>query len=261
MAPPLLALAFCAIWLNVQGPVVAGARATDSHSPVAPQSTPPPTPTGNGLGTGAGGGIGDAEGAAPDPAEAIYRRSDVTKQARILSKPQPGYTEQARENLASGTIRLSIVLATSGKVIKVRPLGQLPDGLTEAAIEAARRIQFDPAIKDGKPVSQYQLVEYHFNIYVDEKDPRLKSHAMILDKPEPEYTDLARQHKVHGTVILQLLLSPNGTVRVEQVLQGLSDGLTEAAAAAASKIKFTPAVSKAGNTVGQYYRVEYKFKL
>ncbi|MBA3323229.1 MAG: energy transducer TonB, partial [Pyrinomonadaceae bacterium] len=39
------------------------------------------------------------------------------------------------------------------------------DGLTEKAIEAARRITFTPAEKDGRPVSQYITLVYNFNIY------------------------------------------------------------------------------------------------
>jgi outer membrane biosynthesis protein TonB len=41
----------------------------------------------------------------------------------------------------------------------------LPDGLTEKAMEAARRIQFTPAEKDGRRVSQYATINYNFNIY------------------------------------------------------------------------------------------------
>jgi hypothetical protein len=41
----------------------------------------------------------------------------------------------------------------------------LPDGLTEACINAARKIKFIPAMKDGRFVSQYVTIEYNFNIY------------------------------------------------------------------------------------------------
>jgi outer membrane biosynthesis protein TonB len=37
--------------------------------------------------------------------------------------------------------------------------------LTEKAIEAAKRIQFIPAEKDGHKVSQYVVISYNFNIY------------------------------------------------------------------------------------------------
>jgi len=42
---------------------------------------------------------------------------------------------------------------------------ELKDGMTEAAIEAARNIRFFPAEKDGKPVSQWMTLEYNFNLY------------------------------------------------------------------------------------------------
>jgi hypothetical protein len=38
-----------------------------------------------------------------------------------------------------------------------------PDGLTEMAINVARRIKFIPATKDGRPVSTYLQLE--FNLY------------------------------------------------------------------------------------------------
>ena len=41
----------------------------------------------------------------------------------------------------------------------------LPDGLTEMTVSAARRILFFPAVMDGRRVSQYVVLEYNFNIY------------------------------------------------------------------------------------------------
>ena len=58
-----------------------------------------------------------------------------------------------------------MVLAADGTVQNIVPLATLPEGLTEQAIEAARDIEFKPASKDGRPVSQYVTVEYNFNIY------------------------------------------------------------------------------------------------
>jgi TonB family protein len=58
-----------------------------------------------------------------------------------------------------------MVFSSSGAVTGIRALSSLPYGLTEKAIAAARRIQFTPATKDGRAVSQYIQVEYNFNIY------------------------------------------------------------------------------------------------
>jgi TonB family protein len=95
----------------------------------------------------------------------LFAAKDVTRRANISYKPQPRYTSAARENNVTGTVRLRIVLGADGTVRDIAPLTFLPDGLTEQAIEAARNIEFTPASKDGRVVSQYATVEYNFNIY------------------------------------------------------------------------------------------------
>lgn len=94
----------------------------------------------------------------------IFAYAEVTTKARILSKPEPQFTEEARQNQIIGTVVLRAVLAADGKVRAIRPLATLPYGLTMAAIRVARSIKFSPAILNGKPVSQYIQIEYNFNL-------------------------------------------------------------------------------------------------
>ena len=63
----------------------------------------------------------------------------------------------------------------------------------------------------------------------------------ILYKPTPAYTEEARAKKVEGDVVLQVLFSASGEVKVLRVVQGLGYGLDEAAQSAARQIRFTPA--------------------
>jgi TonB family protein len=95
----------------------------------------------------------------------IYSGSEVSSKARILSKPEPQYTEEARKNQIVGTVVLRAVFTSSGQVSNLRAVSGLPFGLTERAIAAAREIKFDPATKDGRPVSMYIQLEYNFNLY------------------------------------------------------------------------------------------------
>ena len=91
---------------------------------------------------------------------------EVTKRAVIKSKPNPGYPPGARSYGVQGAVKLRIILGSEGKVRdKIEVLEGLPHGVTEEAIKAARRIKFEPAQKDGRPVSQYVTVIYHFNLY------------------------------------------------------------------------------------------------
>lgn len=147
--------------------------------------------TGNGIGTGKGGGIGPGEGGGIGPGRGgnigggdyheggggpggggggtdynrVFSGKDVTSKARILSKPEPQYTEEARKNQVTGTVVLKAVFSSSGQVTQIRAINGLPNGLTERAIAAARSIKFVPATKDGHPVSMWFQLEYNFNLY------------------------------------------------------------------------------------------------
>jgi TonB family protein len=146
--------------------------------------------TGNGIGTGTGGGIGPGEGGGLGPGRGgnigggdfnaggggpggggggdysrIFTGKDVTTKARLISKPEPQYTEDARKNQITGTVVLKVVFASSGSVTNIRTVSGLPYGLTERAIAAARLIKFVPATKDGHQVSMWMQLEYNFNLY------------------------------------------------------------------------------------------------
>jgi protein TonB len=91
--------------------------------------------------------------------------NEVTVRAVITSKPEPGFTEEARKENVTGIVRLRAVLSASGDVTNISVVKGLPGGLTERAISAAKQIRFRPAQKDGRTVSQYVTLEYNFNIY------------------------------------------------------------------------------------------------
>jgi TonB family protein len=64
----------------------------------------------------------------------------------------------------------------------------------------------------------------------------------ITFKPQPAYTDEARNLKLEGEVLLEVGFSANGTLHVNRVVRGLGHGLDEAAIAAANKMRFKPAL-------------------
>ena len=47
----------------------------------------------------------------------------------------------------------------------MRVVSGLPYGLTDRAIDAAKRIRFTPGLKDGKQVSIWMEWQYNFNLY------------------------------------------------------------------------------------------------
>lgn len=64
----------------------------------------------------------------------------------------------------------------------------------------------------------------------------------ITYKPNPVYTQEARDLKLEGEVLLEVTFWGNGTLHVNRVVRGLGHGLDEAAIAAANKIRFKPAL-------------------
>jgi TonB family protein len=131
-------------------------KATPSPLSKVPEkpSVPTPTPV-----------AADTPKTQPVDYNKAFSGKEVTQKARILSQPRAGYTDTARQNGISGTVTLRMVLAASGEVTNITVVSGLPDGLSEKAIAAARQIKFEPAMKDGRAVSQYIQVQYNFSIY------------------------------------------------------------------------------------------------
>jgi len=83
----------------------------------------------------------------------------------ILYREKAKYTEVARINHAQGTVVLNVVFSVEGEIKDIRVIRCLPDGLLQNAITAAQKIRFNPAIRNGTPVSVRGQLEFSFNLY------------------------------------------------------------------------------------------------
>lgn len=92
----------------------------------------------------------------------IFGDGEVQKRARVIDLPAAVYTDEARAGKTRGEVRLRMVLAYDGTVRNVFPIKSLSHGLTESAMEAARQIKFEPAIRNGEPASQFVTLVYEF---------------------------------------------------------------------------------------------------
>lgn len=89
--------------------------------------------------------------------EEILSGRDVATKLRILSKPEPRFSGTR----ASGTAMLHAVFSADGSVKHILVLHKVDPAFDRVCIEAAKTIQFTPAIKDGRAVSMILQVEYH----------------------------------------------------------------------------------------------------
>ena len=95
----------------------------------------------------------------------VYSGREVDKKLKLTEHPEPEYPAGANQKRLRGLVILRAVFASDGKVKNIEVLRDLPGGFTEKAIEAAKKIKFIPATKDGRFVSMWMQLEYNFNLY------------------------------------------------------------------------------------------------
>jgi TonB family protein len=84
--------------------------------------------------------------------------------------------------------------------------------------------------------------------------------VQITFKPNPVYTNEARQLRLEGEVLLEVMFGANSELKVNRVVRGLGHGLDEAAVDAANKIRFKPAM-RDGVTVDSTAVVHVSFQM
>jgi outer membrane biosynthesis protein TonB len=96
---------------------------------------------------------------------AVLRQSMVDKKARLVSTFEPPSNQYAQDHGVAGICLYHVVVGADGKPGEIavgRPIGF---GLDENAVDAIRKATFEPAIKDGKPVSVLLNLVVEFRIY------------------------------------------------------------------------------------------------
>jgi Gram-negative bacterial TonB protein C-terminal len=96
----------------------------------------------------------------PTQTPSLSTDKPVVNTFKILSQPRASYTDFARRYGIAGAIQLKVMFLSNGTIGEIKVLSKLPFGLTNAAINAAKSIEFVPA-----PVSIAKTVEYRFILY------------------------------------------------------------------------------------------------
>jgi len=84
---------------------------------------------------------------------------------RPIDKPEPPYSEKARQAHLQGTTVLFIVVDEEGDVTRLGVLKPLGLGLDQQALKTVSHWRFEPAKLDGVPVKVKVLVEVQFRLY------------------------------------------------------------------------------------------------
>ena len=151
-----------------------------------------------------------------------------------------------------------------------RLLGEISVELAEAGRSAQKYIELNPGLSRSKREDWNSRAESLLAFGgTTRADPDVQPvystrqvdvKAIILSKPDPQYTEEARRNRVTGTVVVRAVLAANGKVVAIFPTRRLPDGLTAQAIRAARRIKFVPAV-KDGKPVSTAVQVEYNFNI
>jgi TonB family protein len=99
----------------------------------------------------------------PGP-DGVYRVGGDVSAPIPIFKPEPEYTEEARNAKYQGTAVLWIVVDATGAVTDCKVLKPLGKGLDERAVETVKTWKFKPAMRNGTPVPVRVMVEVAFRL-------------------------------------------------------------------------------------------------
>jgi TonB family protein len=116
----------------------------------------------NGHGNVATGAFGQQELSHGGPK--VQQDGPATNAVEITFKPNPVYTDEARRLKLEGEVLLEVMFGANGQLHVNRVVRGLGHGLDEAAIAAANRMRFKPAMRTGTPVDSTAIVHVVFQL-------------------------------------------------------------------------------------------------
>jgi TonB family protein len=94
----------------------------------------------------------------------VYRVGGGVSAPVLLSKVEPEYSEQARQEKLQGSVQLYVQISPTGNPTGIRVVKSLGSGLDQKAMEAIKRWRFKPGMKDGQPVAVEATIDVNFKL-------------------------------------------------------------------------------------------------
>lgn len=134
-----------------------------------------------------------------------------------LSGPDPEYTPDARAARIQGVVAIVAVISEHGEVLETKVVRGLPLGLTEAAVAAISRWEFEPARLDGEPVAAAYVVTARFEL--DDSDGSSNSTSIQFTGDDPTTEELQRIRDLLASTLVREIIGDVRMVRI--VVDGL----------------------------------------
>ena len=206
----------------------------------------------------------------------VYRLAEPGVSAPVLVKEvKADYTPDAKTAQVEGSVKLECVVTSDGSVSNPRVVQPLHPSLDAAALKALSQWQFKPGTKDGKPVAVRVEIEMTFALrdrpQASHRGPALGTPEVlkkedgvtlpaIVRETKPTYPPSVMQQGVQGSVKLECVVLPDGTVGDVRVRERLHPELDEEAMRSLRQWIFKPG-TKDGTAVPVQVEVEMSFTL
>jgi TonB family protein len=103
---------------------------------------------------------------------AEMQKVEGDRKARVIYRVEPEYPPDAREKKIEGTVTLTLTVDHEGRPQNIQVKRSVYPSLDQSAVDAARKMRFEPAMKDGQPVSMWISVEMEFRVEPGQYDPQ-----------------------------------------------------------------------------------------
>jgi TonB family protein len=111
------------------------------------------------------GAIAIAKGPTPPAIQQSQVSAGPAKSApKVIYKPKPEYTEEARSLHLEGTVYVKIHVSATGAVSVIGVQSGLGHGLDQAAVRAVQAMRFQPAVANGQPTDWDGVVNINFQL-------------------------------------------------------------------------------------------------
>jgi len=202
---------------------------------------------------------------------------------QIVSKVNPIYPQEAKEQGIQGTVVLHAIIDRDGTVKELTVISG-PPPLVPSAMDAVRQWVYKPYLLNGEPteVDTTITVNYSLNNSPAQQPPSSdNTHQdtyqitgpdgvykiggsvrppILTNDVDPQYTEAARKAKLSGNVIVGLIVDSNGVPQNVHVAKGLGNELDQKAVEAVQQYRFKPA-TKDGEPVPVALNVDFNFRI
>ncbi len=182
------------------------------------------------------------------------------RKLKIIEMPLPRIPDEIRSMSIQGNIVVRVTFLSNNEIGDVQPIRDFPY-ITEVVVEAAKKIIFEPEIKNGIATTITKTVQYTFD-WGNGWQNALNKSAKILKKPDEEISNDTSEKDTESCLVFLYveLLDTKKIGKIEPYENYCKDkNFEKRAIELARKIEFEPALRE-GKAVTSFDLINFSFQ-